>query len=114
MRCTEERLIVSDMHNDIKRRLLHEIVQDNLATYTAAPSPMLTRVERKAWAMVGKMLLLAVVLVLLPVDDTSTVISTAIEQSNEALRSAPVTVSHPDAPLPLKRDVHPRTLPRGV
>ena len=100
MRCTGERLIVSDMQNDIKRRLLHEIVQDNLGTYTAAPSPTLTRVERKAWGVVGKMLLVAVALVLLPVDDISTVISTAIEQPNEAPRSAPVTVSHPEVTPP--------------
>jgi len=66
------------MQNDIKRRLLHEIVQDNLGTYTAAPSPTPTRVERTAWGVVGKMLLVALALALLPVDDISTVISTAI------------------------------------
>ena len=53
------------MQNDIKRRLLHEIVQDNLGTYTAAPSPRV---------VFGKMLLLAVALVVLTVDDMSTVI----------------------------------------
>src|SRR4029453_14627516 len=103
MRCTGERLIVSDMHNDIKRRLLHEIVQDNLGTYTAAPSPTLTRVERKAPGTVGKILLVAVALVLLPVDDMPTVISTAIEQPNEAPRSVSVTMPPLETPLPDER-----------
>jgi len=88
------------MQNDIKRRLLHEIVQDNLGTYTAAPSPTPTRVERTAWGVVGKMLLVALALALLPVDDISTVISTAIEQPNEALRSVSVTMPPPEAPPP--------------
>jgi N-acetylmuramoyl-L-alanine amidase len=88
------------MQNDIKRRLLHEIVQDNLGTYTPAPSPTLTRVERKARVVVRKMLLVAVALVLLPVDDMSKVISTAIEQPNEAPRSVSGTVPPLEAPPP--------------
>ena len=80
-----------DTHNDIKRRLLREVVQDNLATsevvqdnlatYTAAPPPH--PAAHRVWAVVGKMLLVAVAMVLLPVDNMSTVISTVIEPQSE-------------------------------
>jgi N-acetylmuramoyl-L-alanine amidase len=70
-----------DTHNDIKRRLLREVVQDNLAMYpvTRLPYPAARRVR----AMVGKMLLVAVAMVLLPVDDMSTVISTVVQPHGE-------------------------------
>jgi len=61
-----------DTHNDIKRRLLREVVQDNLAMYPAVPPPH--PAAHRAWAVVGKMLLVAVAMVLLPVDNMSTVI----------------------------------------
>ena len=70
-----------DTHRTIKRRLLYEAVQDNLGTYPAAPLPQ--PVVRKVRTGVGKMLLVAVVIVLLPVDDTSTVVSTVIQQPDE-------------------------------
>jgi N-acetylmuramoyl-L-alanine amidase len=70
-----------DTHKTIKRRLLYEAVQDNLGTYPAAPLPQ--PVVRKVRTGVGKMLLVAVVIVLLPVDDTSTVVSTVIQQPDE-------------------------------
>jgi N-acetylmuramoyl-L-alanine amidase len=70
-----------DTHNDIKRRLLREVMQDNLATYTAAPTP--PPAAHRGWAVVGKMLLVAMAVVLLPVDNMSTVISTVIEPQSE-------------------------------
>ena len=80
-----------DTHNDIKRRLLREVVQDNLATsevvqdnlatHTATPPPH--PAAHRVWAVVGKMLLVAVAMVLLPVDNMSTVISTVIEPQSE-------------------------------
>ena len=76
-----KRLSALDTHNDIKRRLLREVVQDNLGTYTAAPP--LYPACRRVWAVVGKMLLVAVAIVLLPVDDMLTVISTVIEPPRE-------------------------------
>ncbi len=100
VRCTGERLIVSNMHNAIKRRLLREVVQDNLATCTVAPAPTPTRVERKSCAVVGKMLLVAVAMVLLPVDDISTVISTVIEPPLEAPRPTLVTTQPTEVPAP--------------
>jgi len=67
------------MHNDIKRRLLREVVEDNLGTYTATtPTSIPRRVERRLWAAPGKVLVLIVALVLLPVEEMSTVISTMI------------------------------------
>ena len=59
----------------------HEVVQDNLATYTVAPPPH--PAAHRVWAVVGKMLLVAVAMVLLPVDNMSTVISTVIEPHSE-------------------------------
>src|SRR5712691_12908591 len=70
-----------DTHNNIKRRLLREIVQDNLGMYTAAPPPH--PAARRVWAVVGKMLLVAVAMVLLPVDNMSTVVSTVIHPQGE-------------------------------
>ena len=96
------------MHNDIKRRLLHEVVQDNLARPLVAPPS--TPVGRRGWAMVSKMLLVTVAMVLLPVDDLSTVISTIIEPPREVSMSAviaplrefpqlaPVTAPLPEVP----------------
>ena len=69
------------MHSDIKRRLLREVVQDNLAMYPAAPPP--PPVSHKAGTVIGKMLLVAVAMVLLPVDDMSTVISTVMPPQSE-------------------------------
>src|SRR5215471_12360569 len=69
------------MHSDIKRRLLREVVQDNLAMYPAAPPP--PPVSHKAGTVIGKMLLVAVAMVLLPVDDMSTVISTVMQPQSE-------------------------------
>lgn len=74
------------MHNEIKRRLLREVVQANLALDTAAPSSTPPRVERRPWAVVGRMLCLAAALVLMPIDDMSTVIATLIKQHLEAPR----------------------------
>src|SRR3954454_25299357 len=76
-----KRLSAVDTHNDLKRRLLREVMQDNLATYTAAPLPR--PAARRGWAVVGKMLLVAVAMVLLPVDDTSMVISTVLQPQSE-------------------------------
>src|SRR5437870_8382263 len=78
---TVKRLSALDTHNDIKRRLLREVVQDNLGMYTAAPPPH--PAARRVRAVVGKMLLVAVVMVLLPVDNMSTVISTVIQPQGE-------------------------------
>ena len=69
------------MHNDIKRRLLREVVQDNLAMPSAAPPPYPVGHRRRA--VVSTMLLVAMAMVLLPVDDLSTVISTVIEAPHE-------------------------------
>ena len=69
------------MHNDIKRRLLREVVQDNLAMPPVAPPPHPVGHRRRA--VVSKMLLVAMAMVLLPVDDLSTVISTVIEPPHE-------------------------------
>jgi N-acetylmuramoyl-L-alanine amidase len=102
-----------DTHNDIKRRLLrevvqdnlathevvqdafaaHEVVQDNLATYTATlpPHPAAHRVR----AVVGKMLLVAVTMVLLPVDNMSTVI-----EPHSALPIATVSEAPSEMPQP--------------
>jgi N-acetylmuramoyl-L-alanine amidase len=79
--CTVKRLSALDTHNDLKRRLLREVMQDNLATYTAAPPPQ--PAARRVWAVVGQMLLVAVVMVLLPIDNMSTVISTVIQPQSE-------------------------------
>src|SRR5262245_36510738 len=68
------------MHNEIKRRLLREVVQANLAIHTAVPSSRPPPLERRRWPLVGRMLCLAAALVLLPIDDMSTVISTVIKQ----------------------------------
>jgi N-acetylmuramoyl-L-alanine amidase len=71
-----------DTRKSIKRRLLHEAVQDNLGLSPAAPlpHPVIRRAGvRRARTVVGKMLLVAAAIVLLPVDDTSTVISTIIQ-----------------------------------
>ena len=70
-----------DTHNDIKRRLLREVVQDNLAIYPAVLPPH--PAAHRARAVVRKMLLVAVAMVLLPVDDMSTVISTVIQPQSE-------------------------------
>jgi hypothetical protein len=75
-----------DTHKNIKRRLLHEAVQDNLGMYPAVPlsHPVIRRaVVHRVRTGVGKMLLVAVAIVLLPVDDTSTLISTVIQQPGE-------------------------------
>jgi N-acetylmuramoyl-L-alanine amidase len=104
--CTVKRLSALDTHNDIKRRLLREVVQDNLGMYTAAPPPH--PAAHRVWAVVGKMLLVAVAMVLLPVDNMSTVISTVIQQQDgtpiSSLIEAPsevplatVTVPPPEA-----------------
>jgi len=69
-----EGLIVSRLYNDIKRRLLREVVQANLAMYTVAPSATPLRVERRLWATVGRRLFLAAALVLMLIDAMSTVI----------------------------------------
>ena len=79
--CTVKRLSALDTHSDIKRRLLREVVQDNLGMYTAAPPPH--PVARRVWTVVGKMLLVAVAMVLLPVNNVSTVISTVIQQPGD-------------------------------
>jgi N-acetylmuramoyl-L-alanine amidase len=83
-----------DTHNDIKRRLLREVVQDNLAMYpvTRLPYPAARRVR----AMVGKMLLVAVAMVLLPVDDMSTVISTVVQPHSEV--SMATVIAPPSEP----------------
>jgi len=85
---TVKRLSALDTHNDIKRRLLREVVQDNLAMYPVAPPPQPAAppphpAARRVWAVVGKMLLVAVAMVLLPVDHMSTVISTVIPPQSE-------------------------------
>jgi N-acetylmuramoyl-L-alanine amidase len=70
-----------DTHHDIKRRLLREVVQDNLGMFPVAlPSHP---AARRAGAVLGKMLLLVVAIVLLPVDDMSTVVSTVMQQPDE-------------------------------
>ena len=74
------------MHNEIKRRLLREVVQANMVMSTVAPSSTPARMERRRWAMVGRILCLAAALVLMPIDDMSTVISTIIKQHIEAPR----------------------------
>src|SRR5262245_11367668 len=79
--CIVKRLSALDTHNDLKRRLLREVMQDNLATYTAAPLPH--PAARRVRVVVGKMLLVAVVMVLLPIDNMSTVISTVIQPQSE-------------------------------
>src|SRR5215467_11310678 len=76
-----KRLRALDMHSDIKRRLLREVVQDNLAMYPAAPPP--PPVSPRAGTVIGKILLVAVAMVLLPVDDMSTVISTVMQPQSE-------------------------------
>ena len=83
-----------DTHNDIKRRLLREVVQDNLAMYpvTRLPYPAARRVR----AVVGKMLLVAVAMVLLPVDDMSTVISTVVQPHSEV--SMATVIAPPSEP----------------
>src|SRR5262245_16255651 len=85
-----EEQIVSGMHKDIKRRLLHEVVQANLAMYTVIPSSAPAGVERQRRAALGRMLFLTAALVLMPIDDMSTVISTVIKQHIEAPRPPPV------------------------
>jgi N-acetylmuramoyl-L-alanine amidase len=79
--CTVKRLSALDTHRDIKRRLLREVVQDNLGMYTAAPPPH--PAAHRVSAVVGKMLLVAVAMVLVPVDNMSTVISTVIPQQDD-------------------------------
>ena len=74
------------MHNDIKRRLLREAVQDNLGRPPVASPP--PPVGRRRWAVASKMLLVAVAMVLLPADDLSTVISTVIAPPREVSMSA--------------------------
>lgn len=86
------------MHNDMKRRLLREVVQANLALYTVAPSPTLLRVERRLWATVGRALCLAMALVCMPIDDMSSVISTVIKQHVEAPRPPLVIAQRPEEP----------------
>lgn len=88
------------MHNDIKRRLLREAVQANLALDTVAPSPMPSRVERRLWATAGRTLFLAVALVFIPIDDMSTVISTVIKQHVEAPRPPLVIAQRPEVLRP--------------
>jgi N-acetylmuramoyl-L-alanine amidase len=83
------------MHNEIKRRLLREVVQANIALSTVAPSSTPPRLERRRWAMVGRILCLAVALVLMPIDDMSTVISTVIKQHVEAPRPPLVSAQRP-------------------
>ena len=95
----EER-IASGMHDDIKRRLLREVVQENLVMYTVVPSSTPPRVERRWWAMAGRMLCLAVALVFLPIDEMSTVISTVIKQHVEAPRPPLVIAQRPEVLRP--------------
>ena len=111
--CTVKRLSALDTHNDIKRRLLREVVQDNLGMYTAAPPPHPDSATHRAWAVVGKMLLVAVAMVLLPVDHMSTVISTVIQPPGdtpiatvlEAPSKAPIaTVTAPPTEAPPQAD----------
>src|SRR5215472_7444935 len=90
-----EKQIVSGMHKDIKRRLLHEVVQANLTMYTVIPSSTPVGVERQRWTAIGRMLCLTAALVLMPIDDMSTVISTVIKQHIEALRPPLVRVQRP-------------------
>jgi N-acetylmuramoyl-L-alanine amidase len=73
------------MDHDIKRRLLHEAVQDNLAISTRASALTGTAtvlpfapVPRPLWVAVAKIVYLAAALVFVLVDDRSTVISTVI------------------------------------
>jgi N-acetylmuramoyl-L-alanine amidase len=95
------------MHNDIKRRLLREVVQDNLGMPFVAPPPH--PVGRRRWAIVRPMLLVAVAAVLLPVDDLSTVVSTVIESPRE------VSMAAVSAPLsePPQLDLLPETPPQA-
>jgi N-acetylmuramoyl-L-alanine amidase len=96
------------MHNDIKRRLLREVVQDNLATaevvqdnlatYTAAPP--LHPAAHRVRAVVGKILLVAVAMVLLPVDNMSKVISTVIEPQQSEIPIATVVEAPSEMPQP--------------
>jgi N-acetylmuramoyl-L-alanine amidase len=72
-------------------------MQDNLATYTAAPP--LPPAVHTGWAVVGKMLLVAMAVVLLPVDNMSTVISTVIEPQSE-LPIATVIEAPSETPQP--------------
>src|SRR5438093_5622226 len=94
-RHTLEGRIASGMHNEIKRRLLREVVQANMVMSTVAPSSTPPRVERRRWAMVGRILCLAAALVLMPIDDMSTVISTVIKQHIEAPRPPLVSAQRP-------------------
>src|SRR5712691_62590 len=95
-----------DTHNNIKRRLLREVVQDNLGMYTAAPPPH--PAAHRVWAVVGKMLLVAVAMVLLPVDDMSMVISTAIQPPSEV---SIATVMAPPSEVPISTVIAPPSEP---
>src|SRR5215510_9370470 len=109
--CTVKRLSALDTHNDIKRRLLREVVQDNLGMYTAAPPPH--PAAHRVGAVVGKMLLVAMAMVLLPVDNMSTVISTIIQQPSDTpiatvleapSHAAIATVTAPPTEAPTQAD----------
>lgn len=72
-----------NMDHDIKRRMLHQAVQDNLASAVGAsvvPSTLAVRPPapppRTLWALVVSMVYLAVVLLVVPTGDISTAIST--------------------------------------
>jgi N-acetylmuramoyl-L-alanine amidase len=101
-----KRLIALDTHNDIKRRLLREVVQDNLATYPVALPPTSMPTARRAWAVVGKVLLVAVAMVLLPVDDMSTVISTVIDTPSEVPISTVIEMPSETPPSALVTPLH--------
>ena len=93
------------MHNEIKRRLLREVVQANMVMSTVAPSSTPPRLERRRWAMVGRILCLAAALVLMPIDDMSTVISTVIKQHIEAPRPPLVSAQRPTVLQPADESV---------
>src|SRR5262245_10251519 len=84
------------MHNDIKRRLLREVVQENLAMSPGVPSSTPRRVERRLWAAAGRILCLTVGLVLMPIDDTSIVLLTVIKQHIERPRPPLVSAQRPE------------------
>jgi N-acetylmuramoyl-L-alanine amidase len=88
------------MHDEIKRRLLREVVQANLATYDVAPATTPPRVERRLRVAFGTVFCLAVALVLLPVDDMSMVISTVVEQRAEEPPRPPVMAQRTEALAP--------------
>ena len=95
-------LAVIDMDHDIKRRMLHEAVQDNLASAMGASVvPSATAVHpnasppRTLWALVVSMVYLAVVLLVVPTGDISTAISTVRALPGATPRPVPIASQQP-------------------